>query len=230
AEGYFSLIICAFRFLVVWQQDRLGISWLEPRIPKSLPRRAKLQAHLRAPLATVHWALIAANALIISGSSVLAGTIGEEDGADLQDRERRGKALRVAGTAVFLVIVQGFLLLCLHAMRRHGRDRTLALVALTWPFLTIRGVYGIVAVVLPAYSYSSAAAYTSTGFTSRFLAGEYAMGTAPEWIACGLLLATHFARVTGGEELVEEWGGEDRPKEGEGEGAELREKRSVGTV
>lgn len=60
-------------------QDRFGASYLEPRIPKGTPRREKFRMHLRAPLVSVHYALIAANALIITGSSYMVGAMDQED-------------------------------------------------------------------------------------------------------------------------------------------------------
>ncbi|GAA6022912.1 hypothetical protein JCM10207_006862 [Rhodosporidiobolus poonsookiae] len=210
AEGYFSLILCAYRFLVVWQQDYLGVSNLEPRVPKDLPKGEKFRMHLRAPLASVHWALIAANALIISGSSIMAGTIGEDENTDdVKSRMNSAKGLRVAGTAIFLAIGQAFLLVCIQAYRRKG-NRTLLLIMATWPFLTIRGVYGIITVLMPEYSYASTEAYAADGFTSKFLAAEHCMGTLMEWSACGLLLLTHFSKLYGEDEMAEDWSGEDK--------------------
>ncbi|GAA5843323.1 hypothetical protein JCM11251_007285 [Rhodosporidiobolus azoricus] len=156
--------------------------------------------HSRAPIALLHWALISANALIIAGSSIMAGAIGEEG---KEGEVTTGKALRVAGTAVFLALAQVFLLLCLKSLRRQA-DRTIALITTLWPFLTVRGVYGIISVVLPAYSYSSSQAYTEDGFTSTFLIGEHVLGTAMEWLACGCLIATHYSSVVGGGELAEQ--------------------------
>ncbi|GAA5915318.1 hypothetical protein JCM6882_005189 [Rhodosporidiobolus microsporus] len=200
AEGYFSLIVCAYRFLIVWQEDRFGASPLEPRIPKGTSFRRRWRMHARAPIALLHWGLISANALIIAGSSIMAGAIGEEG---KQNDITTGKGLRVAGTAVFLSLAQVFLLLCVKSFRRQG-DRTLALITVLWVFLTVRGVYGIISVVLPAYSYSSSEAYTQDGFTSTFLIGEHVMGSLMEWLAAGFLIATHYSSVVGGAELVEE--------------------------
>ncbi|GAA5820838.1 hypothetical protein JCM11251_001837 [Rhodosporidiobolus azoricus] len=204
AEGYFSLILCAYRFLVVWQQDRFGTSYLEPRVPKGTPKKEQWKMHLRAPLATLHWALLVANAFIITGSSIMAGGIGDELTPSLEKKQNKGKNLRLAGTAIFLAAVQAFLLLCVHAFRQK-RDRTLSLIALTWPFLTVRGVYGLMSVIMDQYSYGNMDVYTDSGFTSTFLVGEHVMGTAMEWIACGLLISTFFSRVVGGEEMVEQW-------------------------
>ncbi|GAA5915297.1 hypothetical protein JCM6882_005182 [Rhodosporidiobolus microsporus] len=228
AEGYFSLILCAYRFLVVWQQDRFGSSPLEPRIPKGTPKRQQWRMHLRAPLASLHWALITANALIISGSSIMAGAIGKEDDEGTRNKQDTAKRLRVAGTVIFLFVVQVFFVLCLFSARRYNKrgDRTLFLIAATWPFLTVRGVYGILNVLVSAYSYSSSSVYTRDGFTSTFLVGEHVLGTAMEWLACGLLLATYFSRVVGGEGMVEDWAAADR-REDEREGETPREGKGV---
>lgn len=167
AEGYFSLVVCAYRFLIVWQEDRFGHSWLEPRIPKGTPFRQRFRTSLRAPVATIHWALAAANGIIIAGSSILAGAIDPDKASP--SKEHLGKVLRalacvffsapaadmtatgVVGTAIFLTLVQAFLLIAIQSYRRHG-DRTLAIILLTWLFLTLRGIYGIITVVMPAFS------------------------------------------------------------------------------
>ncbi|GJN94271.1 hypothetical protein Rhopal_007345-T1 [Rhodotorula paludigena] len=223
AEGYFSLILCAYRFLVVWMQDHFGASYLEPRIPKGTPRREKFRMHMRAPLVSVHYALIAANALIITGSSYMVGAMDQEDPRH-ESKLDKAKGLRVAGTAVFLAIVQAHLAVCLHMWRKR-RDRTLFLITFTWPFLTVRGVYGILGILVPAFS-CNPDAYGSSGFSSTFLAGEHCMGTLMEWIACGLLISTHFSAINGGDELREDGGSEDEEREGDEDGQALQMRRS----
>lgn len=39
---------------------------------------------------------------------------------------------------------------------------------------------------------SNVDAYTDAGFSAIFLAAEYSMGIAVEWLACAVLLATHW--------------------------------------
>ena len=75
AEGYFSLVICTYRFLISWQNDNLAShnSWLEPHFPPNTPmfRRFLLSFALfgpnRQPMAVIHNLLIGANTIIIAG-------------------------------------------------------------------------------------------------------------------------------------------------------------------
>lgn len=151
----------------------------------------------------VHWALIAANAIIISGGSMLSGAMSKPAGT-AESSIRTGKALRVAGCAIFLGLVQVFLFYAVASYRKKG-DRTLALIILTWPWLTIRGAFGIVSVVVNKYSYYNLDIYTGNGINGGFLVGEYVLGTTMEWLACAFLLSTYFSRVTGGETVREEY-------------------------
>ncbi|GAA5990762.1 hypothetical protein JCM10908_000004 [Rhodotorula pacifica] len=226
AEGYFSLILCVSRFLIVWQQDRLGRSNLEPRIPKGTPRRERFRLLLAAPMTGFEYNLIAANALIVSGSSIMTGTISNPDGPKAHRRQTTGKAMRIAGIAIFIALVQVVALVGWLSYRKRG-DRTLSLILLTWPLLTVRGIYGILAVVLPSWNYSNAAAYSSTGFSTGFLLGEYLMGIATEWLSCVLLLATHFSALNGGYEMREDHHARDRDKLAEEDGEELGRSRET---
>lgn len=221
AEGYFSLVLCAYRFLIVWQNLRLGESAIEPHVPKGTPFWHKITMLRHSPMAFVHYALIAANSIIIAGGSMLSNAMSQE--RPDPKKVSAGKAMRVVGTAIFLALVQYFMLAAIQSYRRKG-DRTLAFIMLVWPLLTVRGVYGIISVVVKRYSYYNFAIYTDSGISTSFLAAEYCLATAMEWLACGLLLATNWSVVVGGEVLEEKektdkWEGEpmnnvDRSEEG----------------
>lgn len=79
--------------MIVWQNDRIGVSNLEPHIAKGTPFKERWRLLSRSPMAGVHWGLIAANAVIISGSSILAGSI-DKSSEDGQQKENSAKALR----------------------------------------------------------------------------------------------------------------------------------------
>lgn len=81
-------------FLIVWQQDRLGRSNLEPRIPKGTPRRERFRLLLAAPMTGFEYNLIAANAIIIAGSSIMSGAIKHPDEPKAHRQETTGKAMR----------------------------------------------------------------------------------------------------------------------------------------
>lgn len=80
-------------FLIVWQENRFGHSTIEPKIPKGTPFKERMRLNFRAPMMGIHYALIAANAIIISGSSILAGSLNTNKPSD-QQKEDKGKALR----------------------------------------------------------------------------------------------------------------------------------------
>lgn len=89
-------------FLIVWQQDRLGRSNLEPRIPKGTPRRERFRLLLNAPMTGFEYNLIAANAIIVAGSSIMTGAIKNPDGPKAHRQETTGKAMRAFGLAVLV--------------------------------------------------------------------------------------------------------------------------------
>lgn len=57
----------------------------------------------------------------------------------------------IAGTGIFLGLVQAIIFIAILSYRKRG-DRTLVMILLTWPFLTARGIYGILSVVRPGWS------------------------------------------------------------------------------
>lgn len=59
---------------------------------------------------------------------------------------------------------------------------------------------------------SNAAAYSSSGFSTGFLVGEYILGIAMEWVSCVLLIATHFSALNGGNEVQEDHHARDHDK------------------
>lgn len=69
AEGYFTLVLCTYRFLISWQYHNLPEhnSWLEPRRPPGTPwytrffQSFSLVGNNRRPMSVIHNLLIAAN-------------------------------------------------------------------------------------------------------------------------------------------------------------------------
>ena len=109
------------------------------------------------------------------------------------------KAMRTAGQATFLTI-NIFLIYCIidtiRQSRREnpGKDThpTLLLLLATWPLLFVRGLYGVMSGVLPAFNYFNPNNYGETGLLDSFVISEYIMGTTMEWTSCALLMATYF--------------------------------------
>lgn len=83
------------------------------------------------------------NILVIAGGAILAGSFSDPT-ADVTT----AKALRTAGQAIFLVINVAFMLCVVRAISQSRKETgrihpTLYLLLLVWPFLLVRGVYGI---------------------------------------------------------------------------------------
>ncbi|KAJ7450292.1 hypothetical protein B0H11DRAFT_321900 [Mycena galericulata] len=142
-EGYFSLVLCAFRFLVSWQQHNLasGTSWLEPRDDPDAPKPNKsrkllvfiflgpfaLLIYRNNPMVAIHSILVLANVAIVIGGAYLAGADYNNLGApDTQRRLEVSKITRTAGQGVFLACNALLLVAIVHTMLhnlRHG-DRS----------------------------------------------------------------------------------------------------------
>lgn len=88
AEGYFTLVLVGFRFLVSWQErNRFNqVAWLEPRLSKEERKKHAREFYFflpilylfwpkrlkQNPMACVHVILIAANVLIVIGGSYVS--------------------------------------------------------------------------------------------------------------------------------------------------------------
>nr|GAT51318.1 predicted protein [Mycena chlorophos] len=140
AEGYFTLVLCAFRFLITWHQNHSpsGVSWLEPKAGTNLSTSqviSRIIASLffgpfallfyRGIMDYVHVFLVLGNAVIIAGSPFLASANFQEfDSAATQRDLRLGRDLRLSGQSVFLAITVA-LLICLGATTVDDiRERT----------------------------------------------------------------------------------------------------------
>lgn len=194
-------MLCTYRFLIYWEVRNTpeGRSWLEPVLPPgtSIGRRIghsfSLIGKKRHPMGIIHNLLIIGNALIITGGSKLAGAS--------QDPTRKGdvhtaKILRLVGQSIFLA-VNVFLLFCIaKAVKKFKRENggavhpTLFVLLAIWPLLLVRGIYGVLAGVVPSFSYFTLSNYDEHGLKGSFVASEYILGTAPEWLSCILLLST----------------------------------------
>ncbi|KAJ6529089.1 hypothetical protein DFH09DRAFT_1327527 [Mycena vulgaris] len=140
AEGYFSLVLCAFRFLVSWHQHNLasGTSWLEPRethepgAPK--PNKSRkllififlgpfaLLSYRNNPMVAIHSILVLANVAIVIGGAYLAGAdYNNLESADTKRRLQVSKITRTAGQAVFLACNALLLIAILLTIRTNLR-------------------------------------------------------------------------------------------------------------
>lgn len=144
----------------------------------------------------IHNFLIVANVLIVIGGSLLAGTHGDIDA--FNQRMPTAKGLRTAGQSVFLVI-NTFLLYCifnviLQSRRENpgkGTHPTFLILLAVWPLLFVRGLYGVLAGLLPTFNYFNPNNYGETGLKDSFVVSEYILGTTMEWTSCALLMCTY---------------------------------------
>jgi len=211
--GYYALTLCTFCFLVLWQNHNCtSDSWVKPRRASGTPWHKKLISCFalvsnRRPTSALFILLTAAFSIIVSGgTSVDPGTT---DGSTVQQPNRNlpaAKWQRTAGQAV-LLIVNIFLLYCIvetirQSHRENPRKRPhpiLLLLLATCPLLLVRGVYGVMSGVLPAFNYFNPDNYGESGMTRLFVISEYIMGTATEWISCTLLMLAYFTLMNDSE-------------------------------
>jgi apolipoprotein N-acyltransferase len=214
AEGYFTLVLCTFRFLVSWHEHNLPNqeSWLEPRRKKDDKNKAlKIVLSLflgpiamvifqRNFMTIVHFLLILANAAIVVGGSYLAGAdYSNPTDPDTMRRMNVAKITRTAGQSVFLACNAALMVAMLITARNDRKNSlrkrihpTLIILLITWFPLIIRGIFGVLQSAVWDLSYYNPNNYESTGFTSRFTAIEYVLGVLTEWLACALLNTTWF--------------------------------------
>nr|GAT51314.1 predicted protein [Mycena chlorophos] len=119
AEGYFTLVLCTFRFLISWQQHNLpsGVSWLEPRRGTHISARDRTRRLLAflflGPfallfyrdniMAAFHLLLAFANGIIIGGASLLANAnLNDFELPATQRKLKIARDLRTSGQSVFL--------------------------------------------------------------------------------------------------------------------------------
>ncbi|KAF7430708.1 hypothetical protein PC9H_006419 [Pleurotus ostreatus] len=216
AEGYFTLVLCAYRFLIVWHQAhfRSRESWLEPKRPAGEKWwRTTLGAlvpyvpgeRLR-PMGFIHSYLVVANTLIIVGGTMLSRGSGDSEGfeSDLQ-RIQTSKILRTVGQAIFLIInialLSAILMTAYQARVESNRQEedeetsnyphpTLIILLIVWPLLIVRGLYGLLSPFVDPFNYFVPDNYDSHGLTLKFITYEYVLGTTMEWLSCALLIGT----------------------------------------
>ncbi|KAG6835051.1 hypothetical protein H0H93_005276 [Arthromyces matolae] len=211
AEGYFTLVLCAYRFLIDWHYHNLEAhdSWLEPRFPPDYPRHRRiiesfsLFGSKRNPMAIMHVWLILANALIVSGGSSLAG--GMEDYTQFLHKLHKSKIMRTIGQSVFLTFNTLLLFLIIYTIRQYRREQqgkptttihpTLLILLITWPFLFVRGLYGILSGIYGPFNYFYLSNYDANGLKDSFVISEYILATTMEWTSCSLLMFSYITSL-----------------------------------
>ncbi|SCU85747.1 LAFA_0D17524g1_1 [Lachancea sp. 'fantastica'] len=189
AEGYFSLVWCVFRFLIAFQNELLGESWIEPR-RQGRTLREYYKVSVRYPVLYFHYSLAAANALIIVGS---VQGVNSHSPSQASKQVESGRTLRDVGTALFIAWVGVFALFCVRtypAVQNRSQKHFLHILSFTVLPLTIRGAFGILATEINQWNYALPDSYDNQGLKPGPLAAEYVLGTFMEWLTCFLLLCT----------------------------------------
>lgn len=195
AEGYFSLIIAAFYFIVQCQIRQNGRSWLckskEER--KEEQEASKFKHTSCLSWSTVfHLVLAPANALVIGGGTTLTGI--DTDRWDQEtDKINTSKGLRTAGQAIFLIQTIIVILLLVYVyVREKVRGHTIYLLFAASPFLLVRGIFGILSIFIDKMNYYQLSNYDGAGLTSDFVAYEYCLATTMEFIAASLFISNYY--------------------------------------
>lgn len=76
--------------------------------------------------------------------------------------------------------------------RRWYAHPTLLLLLLTWPFLAVRGGFGVAQALLPDLNYFNSEVYDANGLTQQFVIEETCFVTMMEWISAAILASTYF--------------------------------------
>ncbi|KAK7018275.1 hypothetical protein R3P38DRAFT_3200638 [Favolaschia claudopus] len=209
AEGYFSLVLCTFRFLIAWHEENLPshTSWLEPlrndpTKPKPTSSQRTIQAYaflLLGPfalfwypdnaMAAIHSLLLYANLLIVLGGAFLSK-------ADFRHLDAADTIMRTTGQGVFLAcnaVLLGFVVLtALRDRRKRGVVHpTLVVLFVVWFPLIVRGAFGVLQAADFKFSYYNPDNYDAHGFTRSYTLMEYLLGVTTEWLACFLLCCTY---------------------------------------
>ncbi|KAG6872386.1 hypothetical protein C0995_010138 [Termitomyces sp. Mi166 len=201
--GY-SNIGVLIAYFTLWHYHNFEVhdSWLEPRLPRDTPllRRLLDSFSLFGPrrnlMAIMHQLLVAANALIIAGGSSLAGA--QTSLEVFNEKLHQAMIMRTIGQSIFLIFTVLLALCILYTMWQYRHEQlpqkmhpTLFILLAAWPFLMVRGVYGILSGVYSPFNYFYPGNYVKDGLKDSFVISEYVLSTAMEWTTCSLLMFSY---------------------------------------
>lgn len=134
--------------------------------------------------------IIPANALIVSGGSILAGQ--KIDDID-HNKVTTSRALRTTGQVIFLLqtgIAIGFAVYVYNVEGlRHSNIYSIFLVS---PFILVRGIFGILSIYVNDMNYYDISNYTAEGFHTKFVVYEYVLATTMEFITGCIYISNYF--------------------------------------
>lgn len=147
-------------------------------------------------MAIMHQLLIAANVVIIAGGSSLAGA--QTSLEVFNERLHKAVILRTVGGSIFLMLTMVFCPCVLYTIWQYRQEQsrgqmhpTSIILLVAWPFLMVRGVYGILSAVYSPFDYFYPGNYAKDGLKDSFVISEYVLSTAMEWTTCLLLMFTY---------------------------------------
>jgi len=204
AEGYFSLIIAAFHFIIQSQVKLMGSSWLckTKEECKEGQEASKFKHTSCLSWSTIfHLVLVPANALVIGGGTTLTGI--DTDRWDQEtDKINTSKGLRTTGQTIFLIQTIIVILLLIYVyVKENIRGHTIYLLFAASPFLLVRGIFGILSIFIDKMNYYQLSNYDGAGLTSDFVAYEYCLATTMEFIAASLFISNYY--LDNSEEVID---------------------------
>lgn len=193
AEGYFTLILAAFYFIIECQIKQNGRSWLRRSRKEVIERGGDCSFKHPVTWSSIfHLVLIPANGLVIAGGTMLAGI-----DSDKLDQEKgkvdASKGMRTAGQTLFLIQTIIVVLLTIYIyIKEKVRCSTVYLLFAASPFLLVRGIFGILSIYIKKMNYYNLSNYDGTGLKSLFVAYEYCLATTMEFVAACLLISNYY--------------------------------------
>ncbi|CCE79291.1 Piso0_001345 [Millerozyma farinosa CBS 7064] len=187
AEGYFMLILTSFHYVGHIQKEVFG----ESKIARRLCPNIKVIGFITYRWVFHEW-LVVANVLVIVGGTMLT-SIDADKYNEYQNKVNSSKGLRGAGQAIFLVMTVIVGAMALYAgIRDRIRATTLYLVYAAFPFLLVRGIYGVLSCFVTKMNYYQLSNYGKAGLSTYFVATEYCLATTMEFVAAVILLSKYY--------------------------------------
>lgn len=184
AEGYFTLVLSSLFFLIKVQETTFGSSYL-------VDKKFGTRFIKRSFKDLFHFMLVAANVFIIAGSSISSG-----DDNDLDESTyKTAKGLRVAGQVIFFVLSFSVSVLTVWTYFVHKiRTGVIVLLLAAIPFITVRGIFGVLSIFINAMNYVYLPNYYTKSSFRTMTVYEYVLGTTMEYVTAWLLLTCHWFR------------------------------------
>lgn len=196
AEGYFTLILASFHLIANAQVAKTGESWVRPTPEQRKQIKANAKTLLEKfnayfpPSTIFHMLLIPANALIISGGTIL---VGQQPGNYNPQTVASSEGLRTAGQVIFLSQTCVAVCLAIYVYFKEGiRHCNINSVFLVAPFILVRGIFGVLSIYLDDMNYYDVANYTAKGFHTKFVIYEYVLATSMEFITGCIYVSNYY--------------------------------------